>query len=74
MRELPERGVKNRLPPSPPSLDLRFSEHEVQRYSRHILLGEVGGTGLNLYRLIGAVIGAGGVLVIYHAVAGRRAL
>ncbi len=37
-------------------------------------IGEVGVTGLNLYSLIVAVIGAIVVLVIYHAVAGRRAL
>ena len=37
-------------------------------------IGEVGVTGLNLYSLIVAVIGAVVVLVIYHAVAGRRAL
>lgn len=38
------------------------------------LIGQVGVTGLNLYSLIVAVIGAIVVLVIYHAVAGRRAL
>ena len=37
-------------------------------------VGQVGVTGLNLYSLIVAVIGAIVVLVIYHAVAGRRAL
>ena len=37
-------------------------------------VGQVGVTGLNLYSLIVAVIGAVVVLVIYHAVAGRRAL
>ncbi|MGI4977331.1 MAG: GlsB/YeaQ/YmgE family stress response membrane protein [Janthinobacterium lividum] len=36
--------------------------------------GEAGVTGLNLYSLVVAVIGAVVVLVIYHAVAGRRAL
>ncbi len=36
--------------------------------------GAVGVTGLNIYSLIVAVIGAVVVLVIYHAVAGRRAL
>jgi len=35
--------------------------------------GAVGVTGLNIYSLIVAVIGAVVVLVIYHAVAGRRA-
>ena len=37
-------------------------------------VGQVGVTGLNLYSLIVAVIGAIVVLVVYHAVAGRRAL
>ena len=36
--------------------------------------GQVGITGFNIYSLIVAVIGAVVVLVIYHAVAGRRAL
>ncbi len=38
------------------------------------LVGAVGVTGLNVYSLVVAVIGAIVVLVIYHAVAGRRAL
>lgn len=38
------------------------------------LVGADGVTGLNLYSLVVAVIGAIVVLVIYHAVAGRRAL
>jgi uncharacterized membrane protein YeaQ/YmgE (transglycosylase-associated protein family) len=37
-------------------------------------IGAVGVTGLNIYSLVVAVIGAIAVLVIYHAVAGRRAL
>ncbi len=37
-------------------------------------IGAVGVTGLNIYSLVVAVIGAIVVLVIYHAVAGRRAL
>jgi uncharacterized membrane protein YeaQ/YmgE (transglycosylase-associated protein family) len=37
-------------------------------------VGAVGVTGLNVYSLFVAVIGAIVVLVIYHAVAGRRAL
>ena len=37
-------------------------------------VGQVGVTGLNLYSLVVAVIGAFVVLVVYHAVAGRRAL
>ena len=38
------------------------------------LVGADGVTGLNIYSLVVAVIGAIVVLVIYHAVAGRRAL
>lgn len=37
-------------------------------------LGAVGVTGFNLYSMLVAVIGAVVVLVIYHALAGRRAL
>ena len=37
-------------------------------------LGASGITGLNLYSMVVAVIGAVIVLVIYHMVAGRRAL
>ena len=36
-------------------------------------VGATGVTGLNIYSLIVAVIGAIVVLVIYHAIAGRRA-
>ena len=36
--------------------------------------GSGGVTGLNLYSMLVAVIGAVVVLVIYHAIAGRRAL
>ncbi len=36
--------------------------------------GAAGVTGLNLYSLLVAVIGAVVVLVVYHAIAGRRAL
>ncbi len=38
------------------------------------LLGAAPVTGLNLYSMVVAVIGAVVVLVVYHAVAGRRAL
>jgi len=36
--------------------------------------GEGGVSGLNLYSLLVATVGAVVVLVIYHAIAGRRAL
>lgn len=38
------------------------------------LLGAAPVTGLNLYSLLVAIVGAVLVLVIYHAVAGRRTL
>jgi molybdopterin-synthase adenylyltransferase len=55
-------------------MDLDFSEDEIRRYSRHILLGEVGGIGqakLKVARVL--VVGAGGLgspLLLYLAAAG----
>jgi molybdopterin/thiamine biosynthesis adenylyltransferase len=55
-------------------MDLDFSEDEIRRYSRHILLKEVGGTGqarLKAARVL--IIGAGGLgspLMLYLAAAG----
>lgn len=55
-------------------MDLNFSETEIQRYSRHILLRELGGTGqarLKAAKVL--IIGAGGLgspLALYLAAAG----
>src|ERR1700761_9700475 len=56
------------------SFDLDFSEEEIQRYSRHILLSEIGGSGqAALRRPRVLVIGAGGLgspLLLYLAASG----
>lgn len=55
-------------------MDMDFSEAEIHRYSRHILLGEVGGTGQAKLRAASVlIIGAGGLgspLALYLAAAG----
>jgi adenylyltransferase/sulfurtransferase len=55
-------------------MDLNFSEAEIQRYARHILLREVGGTGQAKLRdarvLIAGAGGLGSPLALYLAAAG----
>jgi molybdopterin-synthase adenylyltransferase len=57
-----------------PAMDLDFSEDEIRRYARHILLAEVGGTGQAKLRAARVFIaGAGGLgspLLLYLAAAG----
>jgi molybdopterin/thiamine biosynthesis adenylyltransferase len=56
------------------AMDIDFSEDEIHRYSRHILLGEVGGTGqAKLREAAVLIVGAGGLgspLTLYLAAAG----
>ena len=55
-------------------LTLEFSEHQIQRYSRHILLDQIGGSGqASLINSKVLVIGAGGLgsaVILYLAAAG----
>ena len=55
-------------------MDLHFSEAEIQRYARHILLADVGGTGQARLRDASVlIVGAGGLgspLALYLAAAG----
>jgi adenylyltransferase/sulfurtransferase len=55
-------------------MDLNFSESEIQRYARHILLREVGGTGQAKLKAASVlIVGAGGLgspLALYLAAAG----
>ena len=57
-----------------PLMDLDFSEDEIRRYSRHILLQEVGGIGQAKLKAASVlVVGAGGLgspLLLYLAAAG----
>src|ERR1700689_2045339 len=69
-RSLDQPGRRGHLS----GMDLDFTDDELQRYSRHILLAEVGGIGqakLKAARVL--VIGAGGLgspLLLYLAAAG----
>src|SRR5271167_2195466 len=69
------QGLASRLvQPYPLRMDLDFTEDEIRRYSRHILLQDVGGIGqakLKAARVL--IVGAGGLgspLTLYLAAAG----
>ena len=63
-----------RASPYPPLMNLDFSEDEIRRYSRHILLDQVGGTGQARLKAASVlIVGAGGLgspLLLYLAAAG----